>query len=227
MANIKDFQNEWKRYREAVNAANTAYDSEIKRLESYEGEKADEERREATAKRDEAITSAQSEARYRFNQILNRMAAKVDAIEPLAAPSEEGLRVLQLLQLKEKISAREAESAAKLLEGNDSAIRALEELCKKRGGVVPSVSKHMGKRGQAQDALKEFNTAVGYLLQWRGGSRAELIQRRAEEHITRSGSRTPFSAAFAADVDAQVSESDFVMSIVGGHATYDGALLID
>jgi len=228
MGNIKDFQNEWKRYSEHVNAANEACDSVLARLKDYDGEKADEERREAISQRDKAITSAQSEARYRFNQILNRMASKVDGIAAVSAITEDAMRALEMLKMRDKITPKEAEDAATMCDGNDAALETLQQLLKTRGGfTLSSVHKHKGKRGQAQDALREFRESVGYCLAWRGGSRDEITRQRAEEFLTHASTRTPIAAAFAADVDPLGSEYDFAKSIIGGHATYDGALLID
>lgn len=232
MSNIKDFQGVWSDYRKKVSEANEIRDKELKRLERYEGRRADDEREAARAKFNQAVEAARDEARGRFRLVLTEMRDKADEIgEVMQAPTQEQLNLLSMLALRTSISQSEAESAARALAGNDDCLSTLQQLCAGRGGViVHEAAKSKTKRAQAFDALGAFRDAAGSCLQWEGGSRAELMAQRnvqSLQHVPET-ERVPLAAAIAADVDAgRMTEREFSKVIVGNSASVEAASLID
>lgn len=230
--NVKDFQSIWSDYRRGVSGAIEERDKELKRLERYEGERADTEREAARVKFNQAVEAARNEARGRFGRVLEDMRDKADAIgEVMQAPTQEQLNVLQMLSLRSSISQSEAESAARALAGNDDCLTTLKQLCATRGGViVHEIAKSKTKRAQAFDALGAFRDAAGSCLQWSGGSRAELMAKRNMQHLQHvpEPERIPLGAAVAADVDAgKMTQRDFTSVVVGNAASVEAASLID
>ena len=229
MSNIRDFQNTWTSYRKRVAAAVEKRDKELARLEKYEGKRAEEEREAARDKFDEAVSVAREEARARFGQAIEAMKSKAEAVgQVMEPPSEEALRTLQMLSLRQSISPTEAEAAAKALQGNDAAIATLREICAARGGAkVAGVT--MTKRGQAVAAVNEFKSAANMLMSWQGGERhALMLERNAQRwQGVPEAERVPMSAAIVADIDGNGSTPEFVGQVVGDAASLDCVMLVD
>ncbi len=226
--NITDYMNTWNGYGNEVNEAVTKRDARLEKLDGYQGQRADEERKQIQAEFDEAIGKAQTKARTRFNATLKAMKEKAEKVdEVMVAPTEGMINALKALEMKTSITAREAESAAKLMEGCDVALDALQDLCNGRGGV--RVSTH-GKstHAKALDHLRSFSEAAGMRLQWRGGSRFDLMLRRSQEHSAHvpESQRTPIGAAIVADVRGD-NVADFAKAIAGNDADLSDVMRLD
>ncbi len=232
MSNIRDYQTTWASYRKRVTAAVEERDKELSRLEKYEGERAEGERKAARDKFGQAVEAARVEAKGGFRRVLESMRDKAEEQgEVMQAPTAEQVHLLQMLAMRDSISATEAKSAALALAGNDDAIATLQQLCTARGGVVVSaVADCKSKRGKAHDALGAFQEAAGMCLQWSGGNRSSLMSERNAQrlqHVPES-ERIPLGAAVSADVDAgNMSEHEFTKVIVGNAATVEAARLLD
>ena len=72
---------------------------------------------EAAKKRDKAISNAQSIAKREIRETLLAMVDKADKIK-MQPPTEEQLRILQMLNLKERVTEAECVGAANAMEGN-------------------------------------------------------------------------------------------------------------
>lgn len=229
MSNIQDYKNAWTYYRERITAAVEKRDRELARLERYEGKRAEEEREAARNEFNQAVGAARDEARARFGQAIEAMKAKAEAVgQVMEPPSEEALRTLTMLSLRQSISPTEAEAAAKALQGNDAAIESLRQICAERGGAkVAGVT--MTKRGQAVAAVNEFRRAASMLMSWQGGERyALMLERNAQRwQGVPEAERVPMSAAIVADIDGNGSMPEFVGQVVGDAASLDCVMLID
>lgn len=230
MSNTSEYKDTWSRYRQQVGNAISKRDKALERIQGYKGKRADEEREQIAEEFESTIGAAQHEARSSFARILGDMRGKADEVgEVMEPPSEEALRVLQMLSLRTSITQAEAESAARALEGNDAALQTLQELCTGRGGVRVAAI-HKSHRQQAYDALREFEEGVKSCLAWRGGSRFELMTERSRQGFERipESERVPLGAAIAADVDAErMTIAEFTKTIVGNTATVAGAELLN
>ena len=89
-----------------------------------------DEMEKAKQKRDKAIADAQFIARQQIRTTLEAMAEKADKIK-LMAPTEEQIRILTLLSMKEKVTAAELKGAANAMEGNAAALSLVDELARK------------------------------------------------------------------------------------------------
>lgn len=229
MSNVRDFQSVWSDYRRDVSRAVEARDKELKRLERYEGKRADTEREAARVKFNQAVEAARNEARGRFGRVLEDMRDKADVIgEVMQAPTQEQLNVLQMLSLRSSISQSEAESAARALAGNDDCLSTLQQLCATRGGAkVAGVNK--SKQNQAFAAVSEFARAASGLLGWQGGDRYSLmLERNAQRSQGVANSELiPMLSAVVADIDGSGTVREFVSQIVGDAATFENVMQVD
>lgn len=101
-------------------------------MERFKGSKGYIEELEKMGKeRDSAITELQNETRAKFFKIINGM--KENALNrAMIPPSQEQLSILQVLQMREKISKDELNQAARTLKGNAAALSVLEEIAQKQ-----------------------------------------------------------------------------------------------
>lgn len=100
-----------------------------------------DEMSKARKKREETVSGAQVIARQEIRETINAMAEKADKIK-MQPPTEEQLRILQLLSLKERPTTAELEGAANAMDGNAAALSLVDELAKKSGIVhVPFTSR--------------------------------------------------------------------------------------
>lgn len=230
MKNTVRYKDTWSAYRQAVSKAAEERDKELSRLQGYKGERAEKERQKAREAFSRAVGVAREAARAEFNVAIGGMRKAAEAVgSVMEPPSEEALRTLQMLSLRTSISPAEAEAAAKSMQGNDACLTTLQELCVSRGGARVS-AKGKSKRGQAFDALREFEDAAKMCLAWQGGTRGELMRERNAQHLAQvpESERVPIGAAIAADVEAgRMSHAEFVRSIVGNTATVEGAAMLD
>lgn len=228
MSNLKSLMDTWNGYAEDVTAAEFKRDSKLEKLDGYRGERADKERAAITREFDEAVEAARTEARAKFNATLKAMKEKADTIdEVMVAPTADMVNALKALEMRTSITAREANSAAKLMEGCDVALDALQDLCTARGGVRVS-TRGKSIRAKAYDHLHSFSEAAGMLLQWRGGSRFDIMLKRSQErsaHVP-SEERTPIGAALVADIRTD-NVADFAKAIVGDDASLNDVLRLD
>lgn len=93
-----------------------------------------DEMSKARKKREKTVSDAQFIAQQEIRETLNAMAEKADKIK-MKPPTEEQLRILQLLSMKEKLTTAELEGAANAMEGNATALSLVDELANKSGFV--------------------------------------------------------------------------------------------
>ena len=122
----KDFQNKRKNVMDQ-------YENRMKELERAKGSQYyNEESQKATEAKDKAIKALKAEYGDYFNTILKSM-RESNSKRGLNPPTEEELRLIQLIKLKEKPTERELEAAAHTLKGNVTCLSILTEIAHKNG----------------------------------------------------------------------------------------------
>ena len=117
------FKSAWVKLRDA----RERYGRKLESLEGYEGERRDAEAKAAQ----EAYEAEVEQIHARYTPEVNKW---LDAMErgiskgSATPPSEEQIRLLQVLQMRENLSEAEVASAAEQLAGCEVAIGALEEI---------------------------------------------------------------------------------------------------
>lgn len=123
----KDFQDK----RKAISAA---YDKRVSDLERMRGsEYYNDELKKAKETKRTALDTLKSEYREHLYNCLSYM-SKENGRRGMNPPTQEELRILQLLQMKEQVSERELESAAIALRNNGTCLSVLQEIARRNSG---------------------------------------------------------------------------------------------
>lgn len=122
-----------KTYQERRAAIVSSYDTRMKALERTKGSVYyTDECKKATAAKDEALTALKAEYWEYFNIAFKAM-REANASRAMKPPTEEELRTLQLLKMKDKPTEAELEAAAKTLKGNVACLSVLTEISHNAG----------------------------------------------------------------------------------------------
>ena len=122
-------------FAKAMQQAATDYDREMQKIERMQGSREHEDRQQAAqAKRDAAEAAARQEAARRFGAALQGMreAAAGRAMQP---PTDEQLRILELLQMRETLTDADIMQAYNSLSGCPAACGVLREIAQKHGSL--------------------------------------------------------------------------------------------
>lgn len=120
-------------FMQARSEAREEYQQAAQRYERARGSQMySDEMEKARKKRDKTISDAQFIAKQEIRETLQAMAEKADKIK-MQPPTEEQLRILQLLKMKEKLTEAECAGAANAMEGNAAALALLDEMARKSG----------------------------------------------------------------------------------------------
>lgn len=120
-------------FRRAVEGVNEKFRPQYERLERFkDSEHYQEEKKALDKARSELLTEVRDQAVKEFNGVCDAMKAAYRA-RPLSAPSDEQLRLLQALQMREKLGMDELRQAVVALEGCPAALEVLRELAHKHG----------------------------------------------------------------------------------------------
>lgn len=120
-------------FRRAVEGVNEKFRPQYERLERFKDSEHYQEEKVALDKaRSELLAEVRELAMKEFNEVCDAMKASYQS-RPLSAPSDEQLRLLQALQMREKLGVDELRQAAVTLEGCPAALEVLRELAHKHG----------------------------------------------------------------------------------------------
>jgi hypothetical protein len=137
-----------------------------------------DEMSKARKKREEAIAAAQTAARQEIRETLQAMAEKASKIKMLP-PTEEQLRILQLLSMKETITAAECAGAANAMEGNAAALSLLDELANKAGVLHSPYAKSQSVKSYdpetARQTIKELGAACYEIIENTSGAKKPAL----------------------------------------------------
>ena len=126
----------FRRAAEFQNKRKDITDDYAKRLESLKDMKGSkyytDEIKKAEDKRDEALTALKEEYGEYFRISLDAM-SKANASRKMTPPTEEELRTLQLLKMKDKPTEAELAAAANTLKGNTTCLSVLTEIARNAG----------------------------------------------------------------------------------------------
>ena len=140
---------------------------------------------EAAKKRDKAISNAQSIAKREIRETLLAMVDKADKIK-MQPPTEEQLRILQMLNLKERVTEAECVGAANAMEGNATALALVDELAKKSGVLHTSFARSLAVKAYdpatARQAIKELAEACYEIVNnTTGASKVALLTKQRHQ----------------------------------------------
>ena len=111
------------------------YETRLANLETAKGSAYyDLESKEAEDKQEAALKALKDEYGEYFNVSLAAM-SKANASRKMTPPTEEELRTLQLLKMKEKPTEAELQAAANTLKGNETCLSILSEISRNAGYI--------------------------------------------------------------------------------------------
>lgn len=111
------------------------YEARMKKIETARGSQYfDDESKKAEETRDKALTALKGEYTDYFNIALDAM-RKANNSRGIVPPTEEELRIIQMLKLKDKPTEQELEAAARTLKGNATCLSILTEMAHKAGYI--------------------------------------------------------------------------------------------
>ena len=166
------------------------YEARMKALEDAKGSKYfTDEAKKAEDKRDEALTALKGEYGEYFRISLDAM-SKANAARKMTPPTEEELRTLQLLKMKDKPTEAELAAAANTLKGNATCLSVLTEIAHNagymRGYMGYSETKEMPVE-EADAAIKRLASCMRDFMNFDTPRAARI----AEEHNERMYGVTP------------------------------------
>lgn len=122
-----------KKYQDERKAIIEAYEKKIASLEDAKGSKLyEKESKKAAEDRDNALTSLKAEYSGGFNSILKEMRNASDT-RGATPPTEEELRLVQALKLKETATQAELDRIANAVKGNGLCLSIVQDVAKKNG----------------------------------------------------------------------------------------------
>lgn len=154
MTNTEYLYNAMKQYQQARSAARAEFIETMKPLESAKGTPYYSDKRDtALRKREEAVKAAQDEARRVLSIAVNCMRNAISS-RKMVPPTEEQLRILQMLNMRDKVSRAELDTAANAMDGNGSALALLSEIADKND--IPVSYDHMSTTGLAANTAERL-----------------------------------------------------------------------
>lgn len=159
------------------------YEKRMKALEDAKGSKYfTDEAKKAEDKRDEALTALKDEYNGYFNIAFDAM-RKANAARKMTPPTEEELRTLQLLKMKDKPTEAELAAAANTLKGNVTCLSVLTEIAHNagymRGYMGYSETKEMPVE-EAEAAIKGLASSVRDFMDYDTPRAARVAQNHHE-----------------------------------------------
>lgn len=174
-----------KKYQDERKAIIEAYEKKIVSLEDARGSKLyEKESKKAAEDRDNALNSLQAEYKGGFDSILKEMR---NASESRGAtpPTEEELRLVQALKLKETATQGELDRIANAVKNNGLCLSIVQDVAKKNGIMRNYLSlcteKAMPAAG-VEDCLKTLGNCISDFMK-HDTSRAARIAREAHERV--------------------------------------------
>ncbi len=175
---------------QARSEAREEYQNAVKRYASAKGSQMYiDEMDKARKKRDKTISDAQFIARQEIRETLQAMAEKADKIK-MQPPTEEQLRILQMLKMKEKLTEAECTGAANAMDGNAAALALLDEMARKSGVLHTSFANSLAVKAYSPETarltIKELGESCYSIVNnASGASRPALLAK--EWHAARHG----------------------------------------
>lgn len=172
-------------YRDAYNAVRNAreeYDKRLKFLQRYEGSKGyEEDLKQAKEEFEGKLEGIRAAARGGFDLAFKGMEKNTAETDTLDVPTEEQVRLLQTLELRDTLTPSDLERAARTCQSSETALRTLESLARKKGAWPEnSNTRFKSTADQARGVLGQLKEAASNLMQWDGRSHEEIMQERVK-----------------------------------------------
>ena len=185
IANTTLFYTRAKEYQDKRKGIVDEYDKRLASLETAKGSKYyTDEAKKAEDKKDEALKALKAEYGEYFNISLSAM-SKANGSRGMTPPTEEELRTLQLLKMKDKPTEAELQAAANTLKGNATCLSVLTEIAHNagylRGYNNYSENKEMTVEG-AEDIVKGLASSVREFMEY-DTPRAARVAREHHERM--------------------------------------------
>ena len=172
----------------------------------------DEALAEAKAKRERRVADAQTSTRQEMAAIVRDMTKKAEAVK-MTPPTDEQMRILSLLKMRDHLTQAELDSAAHSMDGNGAALGVLDELARKHEILVQPYSK-LATAGltaeQSKAAIRDIVNACNEIVSDKTGARRPALM-AAEYHAHLYGSS--FDADELAQEPLFENEADFYESV--------------
>lgn len=163
MKNTETLYTRAKEYQDKRAEIITAYETRMNELEDKRGsEYFEKESRKAVTDREEALKPLKAEYLGYFIETLNAMTA-ANTNRAMTPPTEEELRLIQLLKLKEKPTEAELEAAANTLCNNATCLSILTEIAHKQGYIKGFANFSKAKEMPVDTAEATINQLNGNL----------------------------------------------------------------
>lgn len=229
MGNLDKLAHEYQSTWVGLRNAHTRYVDTMTRLEQYKGSRGYEaDANKAKEVYDQTVEGIHHAQGPKLWAILKDMEATIPT-KKMDVPSEEAVRLLQALSMRDNLDADEIALATETLKDSPTAMKSLADIALRHGTALPSEYKSW--EDQKRDALGELTEAVNGLLAWRGQSADEVSEAyfRARSPYLEGGN-TPSHAFTQAEVSRYDMDGASVYDAIKqmlGHATYDAAIRLD
>lgn len=184
MTNTEYLYNAMKRFTEVRAAAREAYIQTMKPYESAKGSSFYTEQQEKALKiRNDTVEAAKAECIKTVDNALSLM-RRTNNNRPMTAPTEEQLRILQMLKMRKTVTPAELQTAANAMNGNGSALAVIQEIAREQKCVThnfTAMSTDGLPASAAEDAIKSLQGACADILE----SSVTIARRIASEHHAR------------------------------------------
>lgn len=166
MSNLDDYSNVFQSTWVGLRDQRVAYEKRVEALSRYKGSKGyDKDMAEAEKAYNERVSAIQDDARSKFDAILKRMHDKV-AAPKMDVPSDEQIRILQVLSMREHLDNSDIQLAAENLRESDTAMATLADIARRSGAIIPTSYK--SKEQQRREAFDALREQMAGLVFWDG-----------------------------------------------------------
>ncbi len=168
MTNTEYLYNAIKRFKEARAAAREAYMQTMKPYERAKGSPFYTEQQEKALKiRNDAVEAAKAECIKTVDDALSLM-RRTSNNRPMTAPTEEQLRILQMLKMRKTVTPAELQTAANAMNGNGLALAVIQEIAREQNCVThnyTAMSTDGLPASAAETAIKTLQKACADILE--------------------------------------------------------------
>jgi hypothetical protein len=172
-----------KTFTDARTAAVETYQKRMQALTDMKGSKYFiDEKAKAVKARDLAIEQARLECRKSLSDTFKIMREN-NAKRGMKPPTEEQLRTLQMLQMRQHITETELQAAANAMNGNGSALQVVQEIARKHGlhGIDYRTEANDFSIQQAADEIDRLASACNRIMETSAKRAAYLGARKNHE----------------------------------------------
>lgn len=185
ITNTDIFYTRAKEYQDKRKEIMDEYETRLAHLEATKGSKYyTEELKKAKDKKDEALTTLKNEYAEYFNISLSAM-RKANGSRAMTPPTEEELRTLQLLKMKEKPTEAEISAAANTLKGNATCLSVLTEIAHNAGIMHNYISYRETQEmpvNEVEETVKGLASCVRDFMEYDTTRAARMARKYQEEH---------------------------------------------